>query len=76
MNPATKAEMLLIENDVQYYCPTSGHYVVEGLIDHLMKVTWYPRSNKLQISRKGEKTKYSTCDTLEETVAEILKLIR
>ncbi len=69
---ARKAEELLIANDIQFHSPTTGHYVIEGLADRKMKLTFFPRSNKLQVSKKGKATKYLEMNSLKDSISYIL----
>ena len=72
MHPSTEAEQLLIQHDIQFHCPTAGHFVIDGLADPKLKITWYPRSCKLQISKQGNRTKYEAEASLQGIIKTIL----
>lgn len=77
-NPSPKArlaEELLIANDIQFHSPTTGHYVIEGLADSKSKITFFPRSCKLQISKKGIKTEYIEFSSMESAISYILSAV-
>ena len=72
---STEAEQLLMQHDVQFHCPTPGHYVIKGLADNKQKITFFPRSCKLQVSKKGTKAEYLKYATIEDCVKHICNLI-
>ena len=64
-----------MQYDIQFHCPTAGHFVIEGLADPKQKITFFPRSCKLQVSKQGTKTEYLEYATLEDCVKHICNLI-
>ena len=75
MHPSTKAEQLLMQHDIQFHCSTAGHYVISRLADCKQKITFFPSSCKLQVSKQGTKTEYLEYTTIEDCVKHICNLI-
>lgn len=73
--PYSEAELLLIYYDIQFHCPTTGCFVIEGLADSLQLIIFFPNSCKLEVSKRGTETKYLEYATIEDCVKHIANLI-